>query len=69
MALSNRKHMLSKYACYGLLNSTQTTVNIWAQTKISGAEEVVCGFMSCNNSKIQLNSRVLSLDSALTLNY
>lgn len=44
--------MFSKYACYGLLNSTQITVNSWAQTKISDAGEVVCGSMLCNNSKM-----------------
>lgn len=69
MGLNIRKHMLSKYACYGLLNSTQATVYSWAQTNLSAAEEVVCGSMLCNNSKIHLNSCVLSLDSAFPLNY
>lgn len=58
VGLSTRKCMLSKYACYGLLNSSQITVNGWAQTKINYAGEVVCGCMLCNNSKIKLNSCV-----------
>lgn len=44
--------MLSKYACYGLLNSTQATENSWAQTKVGVTGEVVWGCMLCNYSKM-----------------
>lgn len=42
--------MLSKYACYVLLNSTQATENSWAQTKVGATAEVVWGCMLCNSA-------------------
>lgn len=69
MGTRNREHMLSKYACYGLLNSHQATANSQAQMKIRGAGELVCGCLLCNNAKVHLNSCILSLDSAFPLNY
>lgn len=55
MGLNPRKHMLSEYACYGLLNSTQGTENSWAQTKVGATGEAVWGCMLCNYSKIQFS--------------
>lgn len=69
MGPNTRKHMLLKYVCYGLLNSTEATVNSWAQTKINSAGKVVCGCRLRNSSKIHLNSCALSLDSAFSLNH